>query len=208
MKFTVEMGVLIGLLVLSIGISLLNVGAILPYSSQREYQSCEGFKEGGTSDRPTDEIPLNLKEAPGVENPSDYEDNSVVTKNKSVDSSKKVTFQEKEENEEDENPSGTSSKKYEELEKAVKNVEILTNNNKNKTEEKSKEGMTSRLQPSPTNTASSLDMYSLSRGSQSCTPSPYSNSQGYLCMNPEQVKLLSTRGGNQTGGAGLNVSPA
>jgi hypothetical protein len=29
--------------------------------------------------------------------------------------------------------------------------------------------------------------------------SGYSNSKGYLCFNPDQLKVLTTRGGNQTG---------
>jgi len=83
MKFTVEIAVLIALLLLSIGVSLLNVGSILPYSSHKQHYKYEGFKEGGTSDRPDDKIPFDLDEAPGVENPKNYEDTSIVTKNKS-----------------------------------------------------------------------------------------------------------------------------
>jgi len=44
-----------------------------------------------------------------------------------------------------------------------------------------------------------LDIYSQVNGSSSCPESPYSNSKGYLCMDPTGANLLMTRGGNQTG---------
>ena len=43
-----------------------------------------------------------------------------------------------------------------------------------------------------------LDTFSLDKGSLSCAASPYSNSQGYICMTPVQQQQLSTRGGNKT----------
>jgi len=54
--------------------------------------------------------------------------------------------------------------------------------------------------PPDQNTA--LDIYSTAPGSisEQCwvTSSGYTNSKGYLCMNEEQLKMLTTRGGNQT----------
>ena len=48
----------------------------------------------------------------------------------------------------------------------------------------------------------SLDMYSSAPGSLSekCQnlSAGYSNSKGYLCLNADQIKMLTTRGGNQT----------
>lgn len=196
MKYMVELAVLISLLLLSIGVSLLNVGTILPYSSHKEYHSYEGFKEGGTSDQPDDTIPLNLKEAPGVENPSEYEDTSVITKNKNTELNKNTEVK--------------TDKNVKPIDKTT-NKKVTFQDNDDATESEpftKKEGMTPMIYPSPSSTNTSLDMYSLERGSHSCIPSPYSNSQGYLCMTPEQVKLLNTRGGNQTGGSELNVSPA
>jgi hypothetical protein len=55
------------------------------------------------------------------------------------------------------------------------------------------------LQSSPLNSSETIDIFSAFSGKSSCTPSPYSNSQGYLCMNADAIKLLSTRGGNATG---------
>lgn len=47
-----------------------------------------------------------------------------------------------------------------------------------------------------------LDIYSTAQGSlaDKCasTSSEMSNSMGYLCLNQDQLKLLTTRGGNQT----------
>lgn len=42
------------------------------------------------------------------------------------------------------------------------------------------------------------DFLSETRGSSECRGSSYgySNSRGFLCMSPEQVQLLTTRGGN------------
>lgn len=196
MKYMVEVAVLISLLLLSIGVSLLNVGTILPCPSQKQYHSYEGFKEGGTPDQPDDTTNLNLKDAPGVENPSDYEDTSVITKNKDNKINKKTEE--------------TYEKNIKQTDKPT-NKKVILQDDEDEPEKETfskKEGMTPIIHPSPSSTDTSLDMYSLERGSNSCIPSPYSNSQGYLCMTPEQVKLLSTRGGNQTGGSDLNVSPA
>jgi len=48
----------------------------------------------------------------------------------------------------------------------------------------------------------SLDMYSTAPGSLSekCQnlSAGYSNSKGHLCLNADQIKMLTTRGGNQT----------
>lgn len=48
----------------------------------------------------------------------------------------------------------------------------------------------------------SLDIYSTAQGSLSekCQnlSAGYSNSKGYLCLNADQIKMLTTRGGNQT----------
>jgi hypothetical protein len=36
-----------------------------------------------------------------------------------------------------------------------------------------------------------------------CCPSPYSSSTGCVCMTPEQIKYLNTRGGNRTSDSGV-----
>jgi len=54
------------------------------------------------------------------------------------------------------------------------------------------------INASKTNNDVVLDTYSLDQGSLSCAASPYSNSQGYICMTPVQQQQLLTRGGNQT----------
>ena len=55
---------------------------------------------------------------------------------------------------------------------------------------------------SPNAPDNTLDMYSTAPGSLSekCQnlSAGYSNSKGYLCLNADQIKMLTTRGGNQT----------
>jgi hypothetical protein len=55
------------------------------------------------------------------------------------------------------------------------------------------------LQPSPLNGPEKIDIFSSFEGKSSCSPSSYSNSKGYLCMDEDATKLLLTRGGNATG---------
>ena len=62
------------------------------------------------------------------------------------------------------------------------------------------EGFTTQtFSPAPVNAQTTLDSYSTLKGSTTCEPSPYSNSQGYLCMSESDKLNLLTRGGNQTG---------
>lgn len=68
-----------------------------------------------------------------------------------------------------------------------------------KTGEKKVEGF-SGLLSSPYGEDKSLDMFSQLSSGKSCAPSPYSNSQGYLCLDGNASRLLQTRGGNATGG--------
>jgi len=63
------------------------------------------------------------------------------------------------------------------------------------------------LQSAPYGSEQPLDKYSQLSGSKTCTPSPYSNSQGYLCLDEQTSSLLSTRGANATGGDG-NIGSA
>lgn len=53
---------------------------------------------------------------------------------------------------------------------------------------------------SPDAPVNPVDIYSQSQGEPSCKDLGYSNSRGFLCMNDEQVRLLTTRGGNAAGG--------
>jgi hypothetical protein len=55
------------------------------------------------------------------------------------------------------------------------------------------------LQPSPLNSPEKIDVFSSFEGKSSCSPSPYTNSMGYLCMDKNAMDLLLTRGGNATG---------
>ena len=54
------------------------------------------------------------------------------------------------------------------------------------------------LLSSPNHNAEPNDFLSKAQGSPNCRSHSYgyTNSRGFLCMNPEQVKLLMTRGGN------------
>jgi hypothetical protein len=79
--------------------------------------------------------------------------------------------------------------------------------------DKKKEGMFDKkkvegfsgLLSSPYGTESNIDVFSQLNSSKTCTSSPYSNSQGYLCLDANASKLLQTRGGNATGGNGQIV---
>lgn len=55
------------------------------------------------------------------------------------------------------------------------------------------------LKPSPLNGSEKLDIFSDFEGKKTCTPSSYSNSQGYLCLDDKATQLLLTRGGNASG---------
>ena len=55
------------------------------------------------------------------------------------------------------------------------------------------------LHSAPFGTDPLIDTFSQVPGSAACTPSPYSNSLGYLCLDEKQKQLLNTRGGNSTG---------
>ena len=44
-----------------------------------------------------------------------------------------------------------------------------------------------------------VDIYSTAKGSLECQSYGYMNSRGYLCMDDNQKKLLTTRGGNAMG---------
>lgn len=61
------------------------------------------------------------------------------------------------------------------------------------------------LQSSPYKEEILLDRFSQDAGSLSCDATPYSNSKGYLCMDDVQIRLLKTRGGNQSGSLDRNV---
>jgi hypothetical protein len=52
---------------------------------------------------------------------------------------------------------------------------------------------------SPDDNSNPKDIYSHAKGSLGCKSYGYSNSRGFLCMDPEQLRLLTTRGGNASG---------
>jgi len=58
----------------------------------------------------------------------------------------------------------------------------------------------STLLSAPYNETQKIDVFSNTAGSLTCAGSGYSNSGGALCLTPEQINLLKTRGGNSTGG--------
>jgi hypothetical protein len=55
------------------------------------------------------------------------------------------------------------------------------------------------LKPSLLNSSEKLDIFSDFEGKNTCTPSSYSNSKGYLCLDDKATQLLLTRGGNASG---------
>jgi len=50
--------------------------------------------------------------------------------------------------------------------------------------------------------ANPKDIYSEAKGSLDCQSYGLTNSKGFLCLNEEQKKMYTTRGGNASGGAG------
>lgn len=56
------------------------------------------------------------------------------------------------------------------------------------------------LMPAPYGVEAPIDRFSALKSSKTCAGSPYSTSTGYVCLDKEAEKLLSTRGGNMSGG--------
>lgn len=56
------------------------------------------------------------------------------------------------------------------------------------------------LMPAPYGKEVPIDRFSSLKSDKSCTPSPYSTSTGFLCMDKDTERLLRTRGGNITSG--------
>lgn len=56
------------------------------------------------------------------------------------------------------------------------------------------------VEPTGTPVATSMALFQNNRASADCCPSAYSTSTGCICITDEQIKLLSTRGGNRTTG--------
>ena len=52
---------------------------------------------------------------------------------------------------------------------------------------------------SPSIDDSSLDIYSKAQGKPDCKSYGLMNSQGFLCLDQQQIKLLESRGGNASG---------
>lgn len=53
---------------------------------------------------------------------------------------------------------------------------------------------------SPNSPEMPLDTYSQAKGDNTCKSYGYMNSTGFLCLNPDQIKQLTTRGGNMSSG--------
>jgi hypothetical protein len=56
------------------------------------------------------------------------------------------------------------------------------------------------LMPAPYGKETPIDRFSSLKSDKKCTGSQYSTSTGYICMDKETEKLLTTRGGNISGG--------
>jgi len=56
------------------------------------------------------------------------------------------------------------------------------------------------LLPSPNSNDNNIDTYSQAPSTNTCKSYGYTNSTGFLCLNDEQIKLLTTRGGNMSTG--------
>ena len=209
MKITIEIYILVGILLIAIFISLINsTSTVLPYSKIKNLYKYEGFKENvldndiSNSKNKEDDDKKNAKSVT-------FDESSLGSDNKDTAFEKKPISDKTSSTASTDKTSSTAiidkTSSIASTDKTSSTASIDKTNDKSKNSN-DKEGMQS-INPSPINTKSTLDMYSYADGSYSCTPSPYSNSKGYLCMNEEQTKLLYTRGGNQTGGD-MNVSPS
>jgi len=211
MKFAVEVYVLIGLLILTISISLMNTGSILPYSNMKQHYKYEGFKENAESNSNSNED--ETLSSGDMNDKLTFDSETVSAKTLNADSkssSKEETTPKKKSSESSDTSYSMSDNKKDSAASSKKSVTFdessLSLKDSKESSKDKKESMQS-MNPSPVDSESSLDMFSLTKGSYSCTASPYSNSNGYLCMNQEQQRLLYTRGGNQTGGS-IDVSPS
>lgn len=59
----------------------------------------------------------------------------------------------------------------------------------------------------PNSPSNPTDIFSQSSSSINCKSYGYTNSKGFLCMDDHQVKLLTSRGGNASGGD-MQIGPA
>ena len=61
--------------------------------------------------------------------------------------------------------------------------------------------------PASAQESNPTDIYSQAAGRSDCKSYGYMNSRGFLCMDDKQVQLLTTRGGNASGGD-MQIGPA
>ena len=92
---------------------------------------------------------------------------------------------------------GLTNQYGEEIMEEEATEEATDGEKKNKNESFKTEGFQG-IQSSPYGEEKPIDVFSGLPSGNSCTPSPYSNSKGYLCLDENTKQLLLTRGGNQT----------
>jgi hypothetical protein len=61
--------------------------------------------------------------------------------------------------------------------------------------------------PASAHASNPTDIFSQAAGRIDCKSYGYTNSRGFLCMDDKQVQLLTTRGGNASGGD-MQIGPA
>jgi hypothetical protein len=61
--------------------------------------------------------------------------------------------------------------------------------------------------PASAHSSNPTDIFSQAAGRPDCKSYGYTNSRGFLCMDDKQVQLLTTRGGNASGGD-MQIGPA
>lgn len=61
--------------------------------------------------------------------------------------------------------------------------------------------------PASAHASNPTDIFSQAAGRSDCKSYGYMNSRGFLCMDDKQVQLLTTRGGNASGGD-MQIGPA
>ena len=171
--------VLLGIvLVLSIIVSILNTPNILPYSPVGNYSNFEGFDTPdtkSTSSPPTSGNAV-VPSGENILNGKKFAIEDINNLKNLMSSIQDTDTKKKPDN------SGSGSGSTPTSNTKSNNIEPFT------------------LSPSPIDSNELFDRYSGLEGSPICEPSPYSNSMGYICMNPQDKNLLLTRGGNQTGG--------
>lgn len=196
---TNEILTLIGILFIAIVVSLMNTCSVIPYSKSNPYHAYEGATDMASSLPPSNTTSnTNKNDLTSDSNRDNVKPTSSATSLSgvsisSMDAETISSFCD------DNTLSAAMTGVCTNIKNALNPTSGLSSSKpgNTNTSKESFSGMDT-ITASKLNNDVVLDTYSLEKGSLSCAASPYSNSQGYICMTPVQQQQLSTRGGNQT----------